>query len=437
MNNVKVSGDRRFTGGALAETALPIPYDAAAMAGATVLGANGDVYVSVKSHAGDGHEWAKMITQGSQGTVSINIDTFTGGNFTLVVAGFGEAGSPLKPGRIGIAPGIEPPNLGTGLIGRLEFISQDQFLTASSIGRPVRIAVEAASPGWTATNRPCNMFLQVASETTTNADNVPRRLELFASGLTTLNGASGQRAFSLTPEGNVLIGNTTGTQKLSVTGNVQADGFLCGTTGQRSFTTAARGETPFTPPIQLEGTTLEESAISALCVGDNSLPRLILARARGTQASQTPVVNGDALGILTFNGYEGEIHTTAASITVVVDGTPGPDDLPGLLRFKTRSAGTTSVLARMEIDSDGHVHINNTVGTERLSVEGNIQLTNTANSLMVGTTAVVGSRKTGWGVPSGTASRATFVTSSVSLGDLAQSVKALIDDLTAHGLIGA
>jgi hypothetical protein len=50
---------------------------------------------------------------------------------------------------------------------------------------------------------------------------------------------------------------------------------------------------------------------------------------------------------------------------------------------------------------------------------------------------VVGSRRTGWQAPTGTASRATFDPAAVSLQDLAQRVKALVDDLSDHGLIGA
>jgi hypothetical protein len=44
-------------------------------------------------------------------------------------------------------------------------------------------------------------------------------------------------------------------------------------------------------------------------------------------------------------------------------------------------------------------------------------------------------KPTGWGAPTGTATRSTFVTSSVTLPALAEHVKALIDDLTAYGLI--
>ena len=51
--------------------------------------------------------------------------------------------------------------------------------------------------------------------------------------------------------------------------------------------------------------------------------------------------------------------------------------------------------------------------------------------------AVIGPRKTGWTAATGTATRSSFATSSVTLPQLAERVKALIDDLAAHGLIGS
>ena len=50
---------------------------------------------------------------------------------------------------------------------------------------------------------------------------------------------------------------------------------------------------------------------------------------------------------------------------------------------------------------------------------------------------VTGNRATGWGTPTGTTSRAAFDTGGVTVSQLAQRVKALIDDLRAHGLIGS
>jgi hypothetical protein len=55
----------------------------------------------------------------------------------------------------------------------------------------------------------------------------------------------------------------------------------------------------------------------------------------------------------------------------------------------------------------------------------------------INATQVVGARKTGWGAPTGTATRTTFATDTVTLIELARRMKGLIDDLTSHGLIGA
>jgi hypothetical protein len=52
-------------------------------------------------------------------------------------------------------------------------------------------------------------------------------------------------------------------------------------------------------------------------------------------------------------------------------------------------------------------------------------------------TQVVAARRTGWAAATGTATRTTFATSTVTTAQLAERVKALIDDLIAHGLLGA
>lgn len=50
---------------------------------------------------------------------------------------------------------------------------------------------------------------------------------------------------------------------------------------------------------------------------------------------------------------------------------------------------------------------------------------------------VVTNRKTGWTAATGTATRTAFATGSVTTAQLAERVKALLDDLIGHGLIGA
>lgn len=62
---------------------------------------------------------------------------------------------------------------------------------------------------------------------------------------------------------------------------------------------------------------------------------------------------------------------------------------------------------------------------------------NASVSFKVAGTKVVGTRATGWGAATGTATRTTFATGSVTLPQLAERVKALVDDLIAHGMVGA
>lgn len=72
-------------------------------------------------------------------------------------------------------------------------------------------------------------------------------------------------------------------------------------------------------------------------------------------------------------------------------------------------------------------------------VAGNLNIAS-GSVVKVNSLQVVGARKTGWSVATGTATRTAFATGSVTLPALAEAVKALIDDLHAtagHGLIGA
>lgn len=57
-------------------------------------------------------------------------------------------------------------------------------------------------------------------------------------------------------------------------------------------------------------------------------------------------------------------------------------------------------------------------------------------SLLIDGQRVLTSPRPGWGVPTGTADRTTFDTSSITVGDLAKRVKALIEDLHANAGMG-
>ncbi len=78
-----------------------------------------------------------------------------------------------------------------------------------------------------------------------------------------------------------------------------------------------------------------------------------------------------------------------------------------------------------------------TVSTTALRLSANALVMGSGVALQANGTQVVGARRTGWSAASGTATRSAFATSSVTTAQLAERVKALIDDLIAHGLIGS
>lgn len=74
--------------------------------------------------------------------------------------------------------------------------------------------------------------------------------------------------------------------------------------------------------------------------------------------------------------------------------------------------------------------------TGEVTTAGSINIA-ASRVLRVGINQVVGARATGWAAATGTSTRSAFDTSTVTTTQLAERVKALLDDLTAHGLIGA
>lgn len=101
------------------------------------------------------------------------------------------------------------------------------------------------------------------------------------------------------------------------------------------------------------------------------------------------------------------------------------------------NAGSNYLVTRYD---DAGTYIDSPLSINRAT--GIVTLTlgaSTNGSYKVNAVDVVKARKTGWAVATGTATRTTFATGSVTLPELAERVKALIDDLHAtagHGLIG-
>jgi hypothetical protein len=82
LDKLRTASGRRLRGEALTETALPVPYDAAAMPGAIVLGTDGRLYGSVRNPASAPFAWQSLPASGTEVVdVTGNIkasDTFIG-----------------------------------------------------------------------------------------------------------------------------------------------------------------------------------------------------------------------------------------------------------------------------------------------------------------------------------------------------------------------
>jgi hypothetical protein len=83
-------------------------------------------------------------------------------------------------------------------------------------------------------------------------------------------------------------------------------------------------------------------------------------RARGLFGAMSAVQDGDTLGTLAAVGYDGTDMALGARIDFVVDGTPGNNDMPTEILFKTSADGSHSPSTRVVIKEDGKVGVGTT-----------------------------------------------------------------------------
>lgn len=83
-----------------------------------------------------------------------------------------------------------------------------------------------------------------------------------------------------------------------------------------------------------------------------------------------------------------------------------------------------------DLDEGGNLYYTDTRARAALSASGIVSYDDTTGVFTTNTL-------TGWAAPSGTATRTTFDTATVTLPQLAERVKALIDDLTSRNVLGA
>ena len=96
---------------------------------------------------------------------------------------------------------------------------------------------------------------------------------------------------------------------------------------------------------------------------DGSAPVLGFRKSRGTEASPTIIVNGDNLGQINFQGYDGTGFVNGGQILVESDGTPGVNDMPGRMAFRLSPDGSASVATQAQISSAGDFSFNSGYGS--------------------------------------------------------------------------
>lgn len=158
-----------------------------------------------------------------------------------------------------------------------------------------------------------------------------------------------------------------------------------------------------------------------------------------TQAADQVAIGGGSVSGLTSLGSSGLAQLGGVRAT--------SDDLagatgPGIELLMTGSAGSIQNYDRTA-GSYGSLNIDGAAVTVR--VAGTIKGTFNASGLNLAAGAalslegaqILGARRGGWSGPTGTAARTSFDTATATTEQLAQRLKALIDDLRAHGLIGS
>jgi hypothetical protein len=133
------------------------------------------------------------------------------------------------------------------------------------------------------------------------------------------------------------------------------------TNGGRLFlgTSSSRSVGAPVGAFELEGEDGNEAAAS-ISRFNNGVggPYITLGKARGTKTTPAIVQNNDNTGYIEFAAYDGgDLRSVCAGIHAYIDGTPGANDVPGRLSFRTTSDGSNAPTERMRISSNGDIKL--------------------------------------------------------------------------------
>lgn len=193
--------------------------------------------------------------------------------------------------------------------------------------------------------------------------------------------------------------------------------------------------------------TLEKDGQALVTLSGNddvSGPQLAFRRARGPQSGRSMPLGSSSLAVIAAQGYSGldeqglPLWRAGARILARAAADFSGSQCPGELLFQTTPLGSTTLGVGMRLLCNGNFLIGGDADQgQKCQVTGDVHLVGASYALYVNGVKVVAARRTGWAAATGTATRTTFATGSVTTAQLAERVKAIIDDLIAHGLIGA
>ena len=133
--------------------------------------------------------------------------------------------------------------------------------------------------------------------------------------------------------------------------------------GTNAILTKTVNGSSYTSKMSLDtDTTTDSGGIDITRHGDSdaSYGSLSLLRSRGTHASPTIVQSGDLISSIVGLGYDGVDYEPVSSIEMYSDETPGSNDMPGRIDFKTVSDGSRVLNQVMRIGRRSDVMIGTT-----------------------------------------------------------------------------
>ena len=157
---------------------------------------------------------------------------------------------------------------------------------------------------------------------------------------------------TVTTDGNVGIGTTTPTDKLTVYGDISAnDSFII-----------ASGDGSYAPLIS-----------SVYSASGSEGPQVRLRRSRGTESAPISLTNGESSGIVAFQSWDGSGFSTNSAIRSRAAENQSATNMGGSIAFETVNNGTVTLSEKMRIDHNGNVGIGTTSPAATLEVVGEVR----------------------------------------------------------------